>query len=112
MRPLALGRVTPERHLIREMKARKNKMFLPRLDPQGSVACRLYPAIRDHAGVLAVQQWLVAVEGLNSATKLVKENLPQGTELRLLMSELLGFTKRSRHRVGLAVAEVTDHLSV
>ena len=50
----------------------------------------------------------MAVEGLNSATKLVKEKLPDGTELRLLMTELLGFTKRSRHRVGLAVAEVTD----
>ena len=108
-RPLrALDHATPERHLIREMKSRKNKMFLPRLDPQGSVPCRLYPAIRDHPGVLAVQEWLVAVEGLNSATKLVKENLPQGTELRLLMTELLGFTKRSRHRVGLAVVEVTD----
>ena len=82
-------------------------MFLPRLDPQGSVPCRLYPAIRDHQSVLVVQGWLVAVEGLNSATKLVKEKLPEG-DLRLLMTELAGFTKRARHRVGLAVAEVTD----
>ena len=83
-------------------------MFLPRLDPQGSVPCRLYPPIRDHQAVKVVQSWLVAVEGLESATKLVKENLPQGTELRLLMTELAVFTKRARQRVGLAVAEVTD----
>ena len=71
--------------------------------PHGSVT-RLYPPIRDHHAVLAVQRWLAAVEGLNSATVVVRDNLP-GSDLRQLMVELSGFTKRARLRVSLAVAE-------
>ena len=91
--------VSVERDLVREIKARNHKMF----EPHGSCTTR-YPPIRDHHAVLAIQRWLTAVDGLSTATVVVRDNLP-GSDLRQVMIELSGFTKRARFRVGLAVAD-------
>ena len=89
---------------MREIRARRRKLDLHlRVDPQGSEPCRLYPAIRDHESVKAVQAWLAAIEGLSLATNVIRARLPEG-DLRQVMVEMAGFSKRARIRVSLAVS--------
>ena len=100
------SRVTPERDLLREMRTRKKKLF-PRLVRAGSPE-RLYPVIRDHLAIAAIQEWLVAVDQLHRATKVAKDLLPEGVMPRMIMSELAGFARRSSTRIRLTVPETTE----
>ena len=98
--------VTPDRDLLREMRTRNKKLF-PRLVRAGSGE-RMYPKIRDHQAVVAIQEWVVAVDQLHRATTVAKNLLPEGMPTRMLMTELAGFARRSSTRIRLAVPETTE----
>ena len=98
--------VTPERELLREMRGR-NRKLMPRLVRAGSPE-RLYPVIRDHQAIAAIQEWVVAVDQLHRATTVAKNLLPEGMPTRMLMTELAGFARRSSTRIRLAVPETTE----
>ena len=102
----AQSSVTPERELLREMRGR-NKNLFPRLVRAGSLE-RLYPVMRDHRAIAAIQQWVVAVDQLHRATTAAKDLLPEGMEPRMIMAELAAFARRSSTRIRLAIPEPTE----
>ena len=68
--------VTPERELLREMRGR-NRKLMPRLVRAGSPE-RLYPVIRDHQAIAAIQEWVVAVDQLHRANHGGEELVTRG----------------------------------
>ena len=87
--------VSPERHLIRELRG-TSKSFVRRL-AAGSLEVR-YPPVRDHQAVVALTAWLVAVDTFIAASRAALKAIPPG-EVHTIVGQLGGFTRRAANLV-------------
>ena len=99
MRAIPQDQITPERHLIRELRG-TSKSFVRRV-AAGSLESH-YPPVRDHQAVLALTAWLVSVDAFVAATRSALKAIPPG-EVHTVVGQLGGFTRRAANLVRLKV---------
>ena len=99
MRPIPQNQPTVARVLIQELRG-TTKSVLKRL-AAGSLETR-YPAVRDHKAVLALTDWLAAVDAFVVASRSALKAIPP-SEARVIVGELGGFTRRAANLIRLKV---------
>ena len=99
MRPTPQNQPTVARVLIQELRG-TTKSALKRL-AAGSLESR-YPVVRDHQAVLALTDWLAAVDAFVVASRSALKAIPP-SEARVIVGELGGFTRRAANLIRLKV---------
>ena len=100
MRAIPQDQLSPERHLIRELRG-TSKSFARRPMSAGSLESN-YPPVREHQAVLALTTWLVAVDAFIAASRAALKAIPPG-EVHTVVGQLGGFTRRAANLIRLKV---------
>ena len=93
MRPIPQDQLTPERHLIRELRGVQ----------LGSAEGR-HVQVRDHQAQKALQAWLKSVDGYLVLSRAALDVLPP-CDTRSLVNRISGLVRRGANAVRLTVAE-------